>query len=240
MKTYIILIITLFTFPFKISGEGNFQIISLEGKNVRISLESDYVNNLLHIKLDSGDQICVYGFIELIHPIRIHKNFLIINMKTRGGSGVAIQYLIIICVSNDKIFKSLHVISLDKYTNHLGNIEYKRKISSVEIKQKNGTFLLSFEEILFDMGKQNKSNYTLHFDHNFKIFYSKLMPLDGLFNINSDYGSIKKEVLFKKDNVFPVVEIANDYYFINGLWHIHDIGVPVTTRHLTIFSNQCE
>ena len=240
MKAFIIIVIVSFIVSCKMSNTEYFQITSLEGKNVKIFLEPDYVNNLLYIKLDSGDKMYISGFRGLINPIQIHKNFLILPVQIIGGSGIARQYTVIICVSNDKIYKSLHVISLDEYTNHLGKVEYNYTISTVEIKQKNKTFLLSFEENIFDMGKQSNSYHTLHFDRKLKIFYSKMMPLDGLFTIDSDCGNVKKEVLFKKDNVFPVVEITDNYYFINGLWHIHVIDGSVNNRHLTGFSNQCE
>lgn len=233
MKTCI-LIIALFAFSVKTRGEEYFQITSLEGKNVKILIEPDGVDNLLLIKLDSGNQICVSQFIGLIHPIKTYKNFLIINLKTRGGSGVALQQLVIVCVSNDRIYKSLHITSADQYTNYLGNVEYNYNISAVEIKQKNEIFLLSLEEHFINMGKQSKINHKLHFDHTLKIFYSKLLPMNGLFNIDCDCGNINKKILFEKDNIFPVVEIVNKYYFINGLWHIHD-----SESHLTILSNLC-
>ena len=235
MRTYIILIIALFTFPFKISGEGKFQITSLEGENVKIILEPDYVNNLLHIKLDSGDQICIREFTGLIHPTQIHKNFLIIPVKIRGGSGVAFQYTAIICVSKGKIYKSLYLMTLERDFDHLGNIIYEYKISSFEMKQKDREFLLSFKEILSENNKQIKNNYTLHFDNNLKVFYSKLLPLNGLFDIGSDsYSEGTKKVLFEKDKIFPAVEIMYKYYFINNSWYILD-----GERHLTKFSNHC-
>jgi hypothetical protein len=231
---------------------NNYKLLSLENCEKNIEIQFDYINDLIKVTLIPDEILCMHDFKGLETEICvIHQRFLQLSFKTSGGTGVRLRRVVLICVSEDKLFMPINVISqvssrIDK--------TYDAEIDSMNIYDETESYELTIsfspdvknlvlhaietEKVnsKFDpkRDRETHNEYEFDFDSNNKIFFNQLIGLDGCFIIDSDDGTPATKKIFFGEK-YPSIKLQNnDYYYIQQSWYIRD-----DEYHLTKFSNTC-
>ena len=223
----ITLIVVLITISFLAILQGctsqpkDYEVInfrSLENKKVSIRYKYDPQGDQYILELNKKEKMCIQDARGLDPRADILANkFLELPVIARGGSGEAVRRCIVICVSKNKLYKSL------VFTSFVGAIadvnSYKTKITGVIEKNK------SFE--LTVGGKK------LQFDPDQKIFFDGYYALNGTYYVSSDKDPISKMVVFQNEK-YPTT--FDSYIFIGNKWFL--MG-PVGSFSLVELASNC-
>ena len=196
-----------------------YSIQSLEGKTVRVKVLPDYPNNILCV-IYLKDTVKVFDFWG-VFPETISclsKQFLRINYEVRGGSNLGLGYLLIICVSNNKLYEALHVLRYADWESELVktyNVKFafsahkRNYVLAASIKDK--SFSTQNPETNYDYRSTSK----LHFDKKLKVFYSVKHGLYHTLKVVYHDTTYKQGI---EGNFPEVILEENKYVFIGGQW----------------------
>jgi hypothetical protein len=257
MKTKTSLAIIILAF-FSISSfsqlviDTTLNINSLCNKDCIVKLKLDNVNNKIEILLISKDSICLSDFRGLTGGIKVLNNkFIELSFRTAGGSNTELHRYVLICISHDKLYKAIDVIS---FINSYFDTTYVPKIDSLNLYDESSIYKISFilsqddqnYKLLGMQSEKIKSKYDpkrdlekeeilqFNFDKNYKIFYSQFDSLEGNFVIVSCNEITSRNRVFNREK-YPAIKLHNEvYYFINNIWYIKE-----GKDHLVDFSNNC-
>jgi hypothetical protein len=227
MKAFLTLtIITLFVYcQSSISQSNHYKVIkflSLEGNEVSVKYSYDPNYDRLIFELNPNEKLCIQA--RGTEAKILQKKFVKLQLEMPGGSGEAVSNLAIICVSNGKLYKSIHVASSVK-----------------DLIEGCSSFEVSFSELLvkdrtFELIANDKTK--LQFDFESKIFFNGFESLNGLYNVNSDKDLTNHQMNFQNER-FPAVHVdpGEIYIFINHKWFAEIAGNY--NHHLMEFSSDC-
>jgi hypothetical protein len=232
----------------------SFKLFSLENKEDSVNINLDPLNEKITLKLTPDEVLCVHGYRGLEQQINIlNQKFVELFFRIRGGSGVAVRRYILICISNNKLYKSIDVLST---VSSEFNLTYVPSIDSLNLYDEKSLYNLSFM-MSYQDGQNNKliatqyekvtSKYDptqnhetldtlqFNFDSKNKIFYNHIESLDGSFTINSDVNNIDIQNNFNGEN-YSVVKLKDEeYFFIEHSWYVKGIN-----NHLYKLSCECD
>ena len=230
MKTYIILTITtLFVYCQTSFSQSVYDTVinflSLENKEVVVKYGYDPNKDRLILELNPNEKLCLQGARGADAKI-FQKKFVEIESPMPSGSGESVHRLVIICVSDGKLYKSIDVVAFVKdYTS--GECSFEVKFPDLIEKNK------SFELIVNVINKETR----LQFDFENKIFYNDFVILNGPYSVNGDIDQITRQMNFQNEK-FPAVTVdpAGMYLFINHRWYSKLSG---NYWHMEEFSSDC-
>jgi len=183
-------------------------LLSLEDKEVSVKIDFDGRNDELVLELNTNEKICIFEARYLSQDIKIlSQRFIELQIGVRGGSGVSVHRYVLICISGDKLYKSVDVISLVKNLVD-GSIDCQVDFTGLTEKNK------SFELIA-------NGEKAFHFDSENKIFCNGLENLNGLYYVNSDKDLSSKQLNFNNEK-FPSICVNQTaiYIFIKHKWYV--------------------
>jgi len=229
-----------------------YKILSLDNKECAISLETDLAEEILVVRLNDNEMMCISGFKGLEKEVNVlNQKFLELRTVTRGGSGIAMRRYVLICISDDKLIKAIDVLSMisweftETYVPSIDslNLYDERSIYKLifTVTQHDNNFKLIAIECEKVQSKKdpNKNHETedllqFFFDEENKVFYNQKESLNGIYIVDGDNGSLQYSKQFG-DEKFPSIKLKNEqYFYINQTWYIND-----RKDHLTGFSNNC-
>ncbi len=236
---YISIIIFLFTLYFNSFSQSidskSLIVNSLTNKPEKIDIELDDVNNRIIIKSSSKDTIYLNGYTDLVSTIKVlNKKFIFIQYKIRGGSGVKMEMTTLICVNKGQLYKSLYIISMEKY--ELKDT-HDKSTDSLKLYDENGLYSLEisnlkeekedFQLSLIQDQKISSKHYKkddyekldtikLNFDKKNKVFYTKYVTLKGGYKIKD---SKMQQKVFKGKS-YPSIDLRdNKCIIIDNVWY---------------------
>jgi hypothetical protein len=203
----------------KLNDTETLKIKTLENDELMLTIHFDNVHDKITLELNSEDNLVIYGYRGLINPITILcEKFIEITYRIRGGTGVSVERYILVCISENKLYKAIDVTS--KVYSEFKEI-YVPSIDSLNLYDESELYKLSFK--LFNDGDRMfrilalktetvkskidpSKNYssdsllTLNFDFRNKIFYNKKVSLNGTFTlINDNCDTLEKKIEIRKD-----------------------------------------
>jgi len=195
------------------------KIQSLEGKGQTIHIMPDYYNNVLKISC-LKDTIVVNAAPTEIHII--DRKFAMISYDVRGGSNLGLGNLLLLCVSQNKLFEAMHVL---KYVNsETGDEKETYNLKAVLFSTHKKAYQLNVDiadkawwRYHPEMDYKYYNRSVLNFDVKRKVFYSLKEDIyDGFVVTDAPKGKSHKQKLAGN---YPVIILGKeDYYFINGEW----------------------
>jgi hypothetical protein len=206
MKTFLTLFITFFIYCQTSFSQSIYDdvvnFLSLEGKEVSVKYGYDPKFDRTMLELNPNEKLCIQDTRGVISAKISQKKFVELTLPMPGGSGESVHKVVIICVSNGKLYESINVTSLVKNT--------ITGVSDFEVNftgpiEKNGSFELNVGESI------------LHFDSDKKIFFDGYYTLNGIYYVSTDKDPQKKEKVFQNER-YPTV--FNEYIFIKKNWYI--------------------
>lgn len=254
----IIIILLLAIINFNVSSQSidnkSYKLYSLENIESTVYLKLDDANEKITIELNPNEILCVNGFRGLEQEVNIlNQKFIELRFKIRGGSGVAIRRYALICISDNKLYKSIDVISMIS-SEFKGT--YFPSIDSLNLYDESSIYKLNFTmsmgenqnyKLIAIQSEKVKSKHDttqnhetqdmlqFSFDKGNKVFYNQLGSLKGSFDINNDIGNSNAKKVFNGEK-YPAIKLKNEeYYFINQSWYIKD-----GNNHLSEFSSSCK
>ena len=259
MRNNIIVLCCFTVFIFiniKASSQGSenkkLTLNSLEGLPVKVNVELDNVNDRIIVTLSSLESICVSGYRDLTQNIKVIKQkFILFHYRVRGGSGIKVERVMLVCVSKDHLFKAIDVVSMHSYKLHE---TYDKETDSLGLYNESSIYKLSFiydqfskeasnqlTAIQYDKIKSKhdatKNHETLdtlkfNFDSKNKVFCTGYGTLKGSYMVA---GNSNKQTIIKQ-NKYPIIKLKNvEYIFIDGVWYS-----KVRGNHLMESSPNCK
>jgi hypothetical protein len=195
-----------------------FNIQSLEGRTVRIKILPDYVHNILCV-IYLTDTVKVFDYWDVSPKTSyLSKQFLKINYEVRGGSNLGLGNLLIVCVSNNKLYEALHVLRYSDWESELVktyNVKFaflnnkKDYILTASLRDK------SFSSINPETNYDYSNSSKLHFDRKLKVFYSIKYDLYDTLKVSYHDTTYRREI----QGNFPEIILEDvKYVFIGGQW----------------------
>lgn len=180
---------------------------SLEDKEVTVTIKFDYHNDKLILELNPNEKMCIEGFRSLNQDIGIlSQKFIKLQFSTWGGSGVSVHRYSLICISGDRLYKSIDVISLVR---NLVDGSNDCQLDFTGLVEKNKSYEMTVA-----------GETPLHFDMDNKIFFNSFENLNGLYYVNSDKDLSSKEMNFQNEKFPSICVNQNDIYiFIRHKWY---------------------
>ena len=208
---------------------------SLEGKNQLLTIKFDDVNEKMNLLLGNKDSFCIHGYRDLLENIKVFNNrFIVIQYKTKGGSGIKTGNTVIVCSSKNKLYKSMNIISLNNYE---FNNSYSAEVESSDSLIEQGLFKIDLNSITSDKkykyklmatqfievkskidstkNKKTIDTITLFFDEKNKVFFNNYKTLIGdyIFNEHSKAKQYNGEK-------FPAIILSNENYLhVRNNWY---------------------
>lgn len=213
MKTYLTLALINIFFYNQASVSQSidseiFNLLSLEGKEVIAKIAFDDRNDRLLIELNENEKMCILNAKYFSEDVKIlDKKFIELQLGVRGGSGESVHRYVLICISGDRLYKCIDVISLVK---NLVDQIIDSQVNFVGLREKNNSYEMCIS-----------GETSLQFDLKNKIFFNGYENLNGLFNLNSDQDLSNKQIDFKNE-IFPMicVNFGQKYIFIRHKWYV--------------------
>ena len=213
--------------------EKNIEIKSLEQASCKLKIISELGKDSLIIKY-KNDSICIGEFTGIYKTDVWDDNFLYCEYNVRGGTGIGIRYCMIVCISNDVVYKSLSIKSYeydifdktyDRYTDSLKLFNEHHRYTTHFIQYNNFKLQVAIHDENISKHDSN-TNYNLldtvvlKFDKQKKIFYNDLERLNGNYRIPVPPNYNKYDMLSLNDEKYPEIKILKyKYYFINNRWY---------------------
>jgi hypothetical protein len=99
-----------------------YTIKSLDGLPRKIHIIPDYGNRALRISF-LNDTISVNDYWDVPPEVHIlNKNFLTVKYEVRGGSGLGLGNIIVLCIKGNRLYEAMHVL---RYSHSEGAGEIK-------------------------------------------------------------------------------------------------------------------
>jgi len=196
-----------------------FNILSLEGTTVKVKVLPDYARNTLCV-IYLRDTLKVFDYWDVFPETSyLSKKFLKINYEVRGGSNLGLGNSLIICVGNNKLHESLHVL---RYTNWESGELIKRYDVKFALVTRKKNYVITASVRDNSMSSNNpETNYhytnrsTLHFDKKLNVFYSIKHDLYDTVNVSYYNTSYRRHI----EGNFPEILLEdNKYIFIGDQW----------------------
>ncbi len=195
-----------------------FNIQSLEGKTLKVKVLPDYVHNILCV-IYLTDTLKVFDYWDVFpQTSHLSKQFLKINYEVRGGSNLGLGNSLIICVSNNKLYETLHVL---RYVDSEAEVVNTYNVKFALVTRKKGYMLTaSLRDKSFSTNNpETNYDYTntskLHFDKKLKVFYSIKKDLYDTLKVAYHDTTYRREI---QGNFPEVILEDNKYVFIGGQW----------------------
>lgn len=228
-------------------------ILSLENKKCVVEIIYNFKTDVINIRLSPQNSLCINGFRGFVDSIRvINHNFIELHFQIRSGTGIRQERYILLCISEDKLYKAIDVLSLidsrfeQTYIKgidslHLYDEKNIDRFRFIDLRKIKNSFVLEAEEYHYEKSKYYiKNNYelcdtiVLLFEPDYKIFYNQFKSISGDYIVDSDDITIHKKQTFGNEQ-YPMLNLFNtEYYFIDNEWYIKD-----QNKHLTLFSSNC-
>jgi hypothetical protein len=219
MKTVLVKILVtvniLAFLPGCASEPTDYEIItlqSLENKKASVKYKFDPNTDRLILELSKKERMCIQNARGLDSvPIIYANKFIQFPVVVRGGSGEAVRNCIVICISKNKLYKSLAFTSLIRNT--VDEITYC-ETNITGLIEKDNTFEL------------HASGRTLKFDLDKKIFFDSYCILNGPFNVNSDKDYSTHEVVYQNEKyptAFDSYVYIQNKWFAMGSFHLEEL-----------------
>ncbi len=229
----------------------NLELNSLSNESVRVNVELDDVNDRITLKLNSKEMLCLNDYRGLEEDMKILGNkFIVIQYRTRGGSGVKVRKTALICISNGKFCKALDVLSTESYefkdtydkatdSLKLYNESGLCTLRLVDLQNEGQGFMLhaiQYEKVKSKFNKRDNYEKTdtikFCFDENNKVFYTTYLRLEGNYKIEGEMNSQR----FFKGQKYPSIDLKNNQYiFIDNVWYN-----KMRDNHLAEISGSCK
>ena len=199
----------------------NFDILSLEGRIVKVRVVPDYTRNILGV-IYLRDTVKIFDFWG-VHPETsyLSKQFLKINYEVRGGSNLGNGNSLLICISNNKIYKALHVLRYMDWEQGGLIKRYHVKLELLTHEKKHVITASVRDNSNSSTNPETNYNYsnrsTLHFDEKLKIFYSVKKDLYDTLKVSNHNATYTRPI----GGNFPEILLgAIKYVYIEGQWFI--------------------
>ena len=200
-----------------------FTLNSLDGKKQKVHIMPDYTNHVLKISC-LKDTISVNDYWGVPADLNIlNKNFLSIRYEVRGGSGLGLGNIFILCIKNKTLYESIHILRYS-HLEDAGKIKDYR-IKSVLIGNSVNTYKLkisihnsSYSKYVSSDNYNHKNISTLKFDVAQNVFYSSKRSIYKTMMIYDT--KTDKEHKQQINGNFPEIILGDQtYYFIKDGWY---------------------
>jgi hypothetical protein len=115
---------------------------SLENKEIIVKIKFDYGFDKLILELNSDEKMIVKGFRGLTQDMKVlNQKFIELRFSMRGGTGVRVCRYVLICVSNNKLYRSIDQISL---FSSVFKETYDASIDSLHLYDESSTYQVDF------------------------------------------------------------------------------------------------
>lgn len=201
----------------------SYIIQSLDGKSQKVHIMPDYANHVLRISC-LKDTISINDYWGVPADLHIiNKDFLSIKYDIRGGSGLGLGNLLILCVKGNVLYEAIHVL---RYSHSEGVGEIKDYlIKPILIGNSCKTYKLNVRVHNTSYSKYvssanfNYDNFSvLKFDVTQNVFYSLKKSIYQTMTIY-DIKTNKEQKQEIRGN-FPEIILGDEtYYFIKDGWY---------------------
>ena len=237
-KRGLLLFIAAFLTGFKLSEQAieknSLVVNSLENVKTLVHIHYDLVDDKITLSLPSAEKLILSEYRGLNEEINLlDEKFILFNFRIRGGSGVALNKTVLVCISNGKFFIAADMISTENdetliYNKSLDSIlpneirKYELKIIKL-LYDEQGYSIIAREHDIFESRENPNKNYVstdtikLNFDKAHKVFYSYFE------NLKVDYTMDDEKMRYFGRGNYPVLEIKEGAYcFWDNQWHFKD------------------
>lgn len=204
-----------------INDTRSFNILSLNGKNVKVSIIPDYKNRVLSLTCFK-DTIKISDFWGVPPKVSmLNKNFIEIKYEVRGGSNLGLGNILVVCANGNNLYEALHILRYSNWDS--GDLKTNYNISlTLAGNNKNNYKITLHVHDKVDSKHDPKINYSynnqsiLNFDIRQNVFYSIKENAYDQF-VYTDATKTKKQNV---GGNFPVIISGKEnYYFINNKWY---------------------
>jgi hypothetical protein len=232
MKIKLLIVPVLILFAFNVIAQNRiktYTINSLEGVPEKVSVID---GGLASAELSIGfkkNKITVISYWALNKITVIKNKFIKIQYAVRGGSGLGIEYVILLCVSHDKLIAPINLMSMFSYSGADEDDMYTLKfdITGLDVSQFKMNVRIHDKKDIRDpkLGKSydKHSSFILHFDSQNAIFFNGSKTINGRFI--TGYTESEKPISQTIKGTFSMIHVngiegkGNEYYYINACWH---------------------
>ncbi len=207
IKSFIIIALCLIHYE---TYAQTFNLTSFDNKVKKVKIETA-PRRQLHI-ICLKDTLRLLDYDELIKPKVYSDKFLMIEYRTRGGTGAAVGNTAVICSEGNK----LRVAALFGSYSDLSLNDGKHIVQAYKwgLTGHKGSYLLQIDPV-----KHQEKSVLLKFDNKRKIFYQEISLISKTFKINNTLTEGMSNV-FVNDSI-PIVTVGtNKYLNIKANWYI--------------------
>jgi hypothetical protein len=97
------------------TGKQVTWVSSLEGKEQKIQIKTDYVNDKITMVLSPSDSLCINGYRGFENIRTFGGRFILLFFGMRGGSNEADARTVLVCISNGHLYNVFDIISYQNY-----------------------------------------------------------------------------------------------------------------------------
>jgi len=198
-----------------------YAIKAFNGGDRKVHIMPDYFNHLLKISCFK-DTITILDYWSVPAEVSVlNKNFIKISYAVRGGSGVGLGNVMVLCVNGGKLYEAMHV--LEYLTGESGDEQDLYKIKLTISGDNKRTYKLhvgihdSVKSKATPAINYNYNNQTvLSFDETRNVFYCIKEDIYDKFIL---YPKMGKNENGKLGGNYPVIILSNNtYYYVRGEW----------------------
>lgn len=228
MKKRLLLAATFILLIYTVKAQTkNYAIQSIEGTPQVVSVIDGPESRDLSIKYKST-KITVTNYWALNNITLIKNKFLKISYAVRGGSCVGVEYVILVCISRDKLIVP---VNLHTMQSGCGADEDDMYMLKFNITGSNNQFKMNVH--IHDQkeigspkrGKSYDRHWTtrLNFDPKTATFSNGSKTLND--NFITGFANSDKPLTQSIKGVFPMISVKgidgheDEYYYVNGYWH---------------------
>lgn len=210
---------------------------SLENTWVKVAIELDVVNEKITLTLNPEEILCIAGYKGLVERVNVvDDKFISLSFHSPGGSEVGMEQTVLVCVSNEHLYKSLDIIS--KESDFFGYFDHIYKINFIDMQEPSKDtykYIATQYDYVKSTNDSDKNHETLdilrfNFDKN-RVFYNTSISLKGSYTVINNPSlhdsSQEKETVFKEEKYSGIALmntgcspiLASKYLFIDGFWY---------------------
>jgi len=227
----------------EVRDEQVLTLKSMDQHDVVIHILMDDLTEMLSANIDSDQQLHLYDFRGLVSPIEIvGQHFLMLHTHARGGLGVKIERLCLLCVNHEKLCIALDILS--RFEEHVGLV-FDRRADSLHLFDENSFYQVTIGDV-HSVGQSYNMSVTINdtirsryepetnhsvsdsviafFDDRIGVFATGYTPLQGEFTIDDAPGTTVYKREFFQSEIFPSIELGRfEYFFIDASWYMEDV-----------------
>ncbi len=217
---FFLFLILLFTVS--LANAQAYRLTSFENKNVEIILKYRLFSKTLTISYEK-DTVYLSEFTGIIQTRIVNNKFLQIIYGVRGGSGLDLKKVIILCVYRNKIHIPLLVTSYSKYAGIDSLAFYKLKMKFKVSNKKNFQIIANITEgQKYAVRPQQNNNSHLRtimqFDTIQKIFFNDRKTVSKDFTLFDIETQQTTKISLKGE--LPIIRLGkNIYYYFKQQWY---------------------